>query len=97
MIFGTHCNFFIVLPIRLKTCISNGFFFLKKGKMCTPKKWAGPSGFAPERNTSASGEQFAQNQKFGSTNKNGTVYLKYWMIVIPSITKIDTLLHGMDG
>ena len=33
IVFEIHCNFFIVLPVRLKTCISNGFFFLK-GKRC---------------------------------------------------------------
>ena len=25
IVFGIHCNFFIVLPIRLKPCRSNGF------------------------------------------------------------------------
>ena len=34
--------------------------------------------------------------KGGTTNKNGTVYFKEWMIVILSVTKIDTLLQGMD-
>ena len=29
-VFRTNCNFFIVLPIRLKTCRSNGFFFFTK-------------------------------------------------------------------
>ena len=27
IVFGIHCNIFIVLPIRLKTCRSNAFFF----------------------------------------------------------------------
>ena len=27
-VFGIHCTFFIVLPIRLKNCISNGFSFI---------------------------------------------------------------------
>ena len=35
--------------------------------------------------------------KSGTKNKNGTVYFKEWMIAILSITKIDTLLRGMDG
>ena len=35
--------------------------------------------------------------KSGTTNKNGTVHFKEWMIAILSITKIDTLLQGMDG
>ena len=35
--------------------------------------------------------------KRGATSKNATVYFKEWMIAILSITKIDTLLQGMDG
>ena len=35
--------------------------------------------------------------KSGTTTKNGTVYFKELMIAILSITKIDTLLQGMDG
>ena len=35
--------------------------------------------------------------KSGTTNKNGTVYFKEWVIAILSITKIDTLLQGLDG
>ena len=27
---GIHCNFFIDLPIRLRTCRSNGFFYKTK-------------------------------------------------------------------
>ena len=27
IVFGTYCNLYIVLSIRLKTCRSNGFFF----------------------------------------------------------------------
>ena len=30
IVFRVHCNFFIVLPIRLKACRSNGFFFFKR-------------------------------------------------------------------
>ena len=30
IVFGIHCNFFIVLPIPLKTCKYNGFLFSKK-------------------------------------------------------------------
>ena len=30
MVFGIHCNFFIVLSIRLKTCRSNVFFLFYK-------------------------------------------------------------------
>ena len=30
MVFGIHCNFFIVLPNRLKTCRSNDFLFFTK-------------------------------------------------------------------
>ena len=29
-VFGSYCNFFIVLPIRLKTCRSNVFFFFTR-------------------------------------------------------------------
>ena len=35
--------------------------------------------------------------KKGTTSKNATLYFKEWMIAILSITKIDTLLQGMDG
>ena len=35
--------------------------------------------------------------KSGTSNKNGTVYFKEWMIAILSTTKIDTLLQRMDG
>ena len=34
----------------------------------------------------------------GTTNENGTVYFKEWMIAILSMKKTDTLLlQGMDG
>ena len=34
----------------------------------------------------------------GTTNENGTVHFKEWMIAILSMTKTDTLLlQGMDG
>ena len=32
IVFGIHCNFFIVLPARLKTCRSNIFFVFQQGK-----------------------------------------------------------------
>ena len=32
-----------------------------------------------------------------TTNENGTVHFKKWMIVILSMTKTDTLLQGIDG
>ena len=38
------------------------------------------------------------SESSGTTNENGTVHLKEWMIAIFSITKTDTLLlQGMDG
>ena len=40
IVFEIHCNFFIALPIQLKTCRSNGFFLL--GKICAPKKSGKP-------------------------------------------------------
>ena len=33
----------------------------------------------------------------GTTNENGTVHFKEWMIAILSIAKTDTLLQGVDG
>ena len=33
----------------------------------------------------------------GTTNENGTVHFKEWMIAIPTMTKTDTLLQGIDG
>ena len=34
----------------------------------------------------------------GTTNENGTVHFKEWMIAVLSMTKADTLLlQGMDG
>ena len=35
-VFGIRCIFFIVLPIPLKTCGSNVFFFLQE-EMCAPE------------------------------------------------------------
>ena len=32
IVFGNDCKFFIVLPIRLKTCRSNDFFLFYKAK-----------------------------------------------------------------
>ena len=37
IVFGIHCNFFIVLIIRLKTCRPNGLFFFTR-QMCGPGK-----------------------------------------------------------
>ena len=62
IVFRIYCNFFIVLPIRLKTCRSDGFFRFLQGKICAPEK----SGAAlqrfwvPERARSASDAQFVQ-------------------------------------
>ena len=51
IVFGIHWNFFIVLPIRLKTCRSNGVFL--QGRMCAPEFRARFRGFtrsnAPDR------------------------------------------------
>ena len=33
----------------------------------------------------------------GTTNENGTVHFKEWVIAIITMTKTDTLLQGMDG
>ena len=38
IVFGIHCNIFILLPIWLKTCWSNYFSSFFKGKMFVPKK-----------------------------------------------------------
>ena len=46
IMFGIHCNVFIVLPIRLKTCRTNGFLFFNKAKRAHPKNWARLRGFA---------------------------------------------------
>ena len=43
IIFGIHCNFFIVLPIRLKICRSNGFFY--KTECVHQKTWTCLIGF----------------------------------------------------
>ena len=37
------------------------------------------------------------SDKNGTTNKNGTVYFKEWIIAIFSITKIVIPLQGVDG
>ena len=40
----------------------------------------------------------AASDSSGTTDENGTVHFKEWMIVILSMTKTDTLLlQGMDG
>ena len=40
----------------------------------------------------------SESDSISTTNENGTVRLKEWMIAILSITKTDTLLfQGMDG
>ena len=46
IVFGIHCNFFIVLPIRLKTCSFNGFFNFYKAKCACQKNQEGLRGFA---------------------------------------------------
>ena len=51
--FEIHCNFYIVLPIWLKTCRSNSFFCFLHSKNCAPKKSRRLRGFtipnAPDR------------------------------------------------
>ena len=47
--------------------------------------------------TSCNKWQWQRVTKSGTTNKNGTVNFKEWMIAILSITKLDTILQGMDG
>ena len=44
IVFGIHCNFFIVLPKRLKTCRLMDFF--KKEKFARPKNRVRLKGFA---------------------------------------------------
>ena len=41
VVFRIHSNFFIVLPIRLKTCRSNGIFVFLQGKLCSPESVSG--------------------------------------------------------
>ena len=48
IVLGIHCNFFTVLPIRLKTCRSNGFFFYK-AQFARPKNRARLKGLARPR------------------------------------------------
>ena len=49
--FGIHCNFFIVLPIRLKTCRSNDFlFFTRQNVRARPKNRARLKGLLAEDN-----------------------------------------------
>ena len=38
IVFGNHCNFFVVWPIQLKTCRCNVFFFVLQGKICALEK-----------------------------------------------------------
>ena len=39
-----------------------------------------------------------ESDSSGTTNENGTVHFKEWMIAVLSMTKTDTLLlQGMDG
>ena len=43
-------------------------------------------------------KQIAMSDSSGTTNENGTVHFKEWMIAVLSMTKTDTLLlQGMDG
>ena len=46
IVFGIHCNFFIVLPIRLKTCRSSFFVLFYKAKCSRPKNRVRLRGFA---------------------------------------------------
>ena len=46
IMFGIHCNVFIDLPIRLKTCRTNGFLFFNKAKRAHPQNGARLRGFA---------------------------------------------------
>ena len=60
IVFETHCDFFIVLPIRLKTCRSNDFSCLRV-EICAPEKLGLFQRFrTPERAGEASGAQFVQ-------------------------------------
>ena len=43
-------------------------------------------------------QQIAMSDSIGTTNENGTVHFKEWMIAVLSMTKTDPLLlQGMDG
>ena len=46
IVFGIQCNFLIVLPIRLKNCISNVFFSSYKAKYARPLDRGRLRGFA---------------------------------------------------
>ena len=57
IVFGIHSNFFIVLPIQLKTSV----FSILQGKMCAPEKSGALQRFyAPELARLTSGAQFLQ-------------------------------------
>ena len=62
IVFGTDCNFFIVLPIQLKTCRFKFLFYMSK--CARPKNRVRFRGFvrpnASERARSTSGAQFVQ-------------------------------------
>ena len=73
IVFGIHCNFFTVLPIRLKTCRSNVFL---QDKMRAPKK----SSACRTRDFSRPAENFVWKYAFSilvlSTNKKYSSFLK---------------------
>ena len=62
IVFGIHCNIFILLPIWLKTCRSNHFPFLfTMQNVCTQKKLGASQRFCmPEHAWWAAGAQFVQ-------------------------------------
>ena len=66
IVFGIYQNLFIVLPIRLKTCRSNGF--LLKGKIGASEKSASQEFCTPGHGRSALGAQveyLKKKRKFG--------------------------------
>ena len=61
IIFRIHCNFFIVLPIRLKTCNPNVFLlFFTRQNVRAQNIGRVSEVLRPERARSASGAQFVQ-------------------------------------
>ena len=58
MVFRINCNFFIVLPIRLKTCRLNRFFFFTTWSMRAFYRKVSQMFCAPERARLAWGVQF---------------------------------------
>ena len=60
MVFRIKCNFFIVLPIRLKTCRLNRFFFFTMWCVRAFYRQVSQMFCAPERARSAWGVQFVK-------------------------------------